>query len=256
MQSVGKKSPARGAFTLIELLVVIAIIAILAAMLLPALSKAKEKAKQTTCVSNLKQMGIALSLYTGDNNEYFPYTIQNGTQGNSVNIAWYQLLIPYLPNKSSGAELGTTSDTKTNVNAVFVCPTAVFKTTLPPYALTYARTAVMLGNGANGMGTTVYAPRKSLPIKYSVSDTPLVVEAKPEKTTDDSSFDSLGWTGGAKRDTVETDLVKTDNASRTGLDFRHNSGNSMITLHADYSVGSINYKTAVATWSEAMWRNQ
>jgi hypothetical protein len=259
MQSVGKKSPARGAFTLIELLVVIAIIAILAAMLLPALSKAKEKAKQTTCVSNLKQMGIALSLYTGDNNDYFPYTIQNGTQGNSVNIAWYQLLIPYLPNKSSGAELGTTSDTKTNVNAVFVCPTAVFKTTLPPYALTYARTAVMLGNGANGMGTTVYAPRKSLPIKSSVSDTPLVVEAKPDysnKAPYDTSFDSLGWSGGATRDTVGTDLVKTDNASRTGLDFRHNSGNSMITLHADYSVGSINYKTAVATWTEAMWRNQ
>ena len=63
-------------FTLIELLVVIAIIAILAAMLLPALARAKEKAKQTYCINNEHQMAVAFQLYTSENNEFYP--IQNG----------------------------------------------------------------------------------------------------------------------------------------------------------------------------------
>ena len=69
------------AFTLIELLVVIAIIAILAAMLLPALAAAKRKAQKINCVNNLKEVGIAIRIWEGDNNDKYPMQVPSSQGG-------------------------------------------------------------------------------------------------------------------------------------------------------------------------------
>lgn len=111
------------AFTLIELLVVIAIIAILAALLLPTLSKAREKVNAAVCLNNLKQWGLAAQIYATDNQDFLPPDGTPNPSDSSTNTGWYIQLPQILSLPRYHDMTWRTNADETPSRTLWLCPT-------------------------------------------------------------------------------------------------------------------------------------
>ena len=253
----------RRGFTLIELLVVIAIIAILAAMLLPALAKAKEKARQISCVSNLKQVGVGFALYTSDYNETFPpiatYANNDPTSPNS--IAWHKCLNPYLKQQGNNASAATGNLNTSKPNKVFVCASANYGGLTGPDSLSHTYSAAGSLNGinpANGKAVTENIPRKAVFRFGPVTETILVVEAQCHNVQNGGNSTNgcrshIDWSLSSGLG-CRNDLLAPTVATPHYLDWRHGS-QSMEVIYGDYSVHPVKFPTAVANWTQLLWDN-
>jgi len=221
-------------FTLIELLVVIAIIAILAAMLLPALSRAKGKAQQTACLSNLKQIGLSLTLYADENSGWWPFPSDSTLPDPNI---WTKELQPYIRlrgNQTSGQE-----------NPVFICPVATYAGWAnSDLSRTYGCSGTMMGptSPSPTSGLTSTKPRKANSM-HSPSESILVVEGKKEDIAPATRWcrSNYPW----KSPYASTDLNLSDANATANLDFRHNK--TMEAIYGDYSVHGVKFSYATTS---------
>jgi prepilin-type N-terminal cleavage/methylation domain-containing protein/prepilin-type processing-associated H-X9-DG protein len=178
----------RSGFTLIELLVVIAIIAILAAILFPVFAQAREKARQVTCLSNLKQIGTGLMMYVQDYDERYPFGHWVDASGLDVN--WFGAIYPYIKNGNSWNPNGPFAANGTG--GINTCPSQIDFT-----QNTYAIHQYISPDGQapwiNGGAPPVYQPAALAQLPRP-TDTIIVIEhGRNDASWGFLSFDAQEW---------------------------------------------------------------
>ena len=175
------------AFTLIELLVVIAIIAILAAILFPVFAKAREKARQTTCLSNLKQIGLGIMQYTQDYDEHFPCVRMNSTAnwGGGNAYEWRWEINPYV--KSVQVFACPSNSASSNYNTGDCQPNSIEPGNQWPHSYGFATNN---GDTPPSWGFS-YFPNSSATLSQPVSPAQMII--LDESTSDCADF--CQWCG-------------------------------------------------------------
>jgi prepilin-type N-terminal cleavage/methylation domain-containing protein/prepilin-type processing-associated H-X9-DG protein len=145
-------------FTLIELLVVIAIIGILAAILLPALNKARQKANQVNCLGTMHQWGLALNMYNDDWEEIYPYVGDAAGVCDPANYsAWFNALPPYMGQKTLCTLYAAgTPPTPRTARSVFICPSATNINVTPVTGTPYFCYALNLCTHESGFTRVIF----------------------------------------------------------------------------------------------------
>jgi len=230
----------RAGFTLIELLVVIAIIAILAAMLLPALSKAREKARQAVCAANMKQLMLCWRLYVDDYSGYLPVCDPNLVWGYYQRTTWVHLIIPY-----SNTKYHTWFNPPNNLymyidnkGSIFICPSV---------AKYYTPGVSNVMNVSYGMNMYGVGGRDTVGLGYDSSSTKYRPGMKKEsqiKKPDATlvfvdSFDRVNL----RNFDVDPSKLQTTSSK---VDLRHN--NMANVAFADGHVEAMNYSTLCAPY--------
>jgi len=218
----------RRAFTLIELLTVIAIIGILAAIIIPTVGRVRDSAKASQCISNLRQIGMALRLYVNENKGFLPVSTRARLPtepGTASAVPWGSALSAYLPLR--GRTVASTE------HEIFVCPAAEFHGKRgKDLRSTYTASAAIIGL-SNGAATATTVPRAIGSIDNTrLTQIPMLLEGKANGAFF-NTHPCWPWTG------VQADMSKAGPSETLNIDFRH--ADRMNVAYVDGSVRRMDF---------------